>query len=74
MKSAREALTSPPLCFTTGFPGSPKGLLPQNLFNSSIAVHRSGTNNCCLEAKGKAEKLQTQASEFGDRKSEIDML
>jgi uncharacterized protein YjbJ (UPF0337 family) len=35
---------------------------------------RKVTNNCCLEAKGKAEKLQTQASEFGDRKSEIDML
>jgi hypothetical protein len=28
MKSAREAGTSLPLCFTTGFPGFPKGLLP----------------------------------------------
>jgi hypothetical protein len=42
MKSAREAATSLPLCFTTGFPGFPKGLLPQDLFNSSNAVHRLG--------------------------------
>jgi hypothetical protein len=42
MESAREAGTSLPLCFTTGFPGLPKGLLPQDLFNSSNAVHRSG--------------------------------
>src|SRR5208283_3465111 len=41
-KSAGEALTSPPLCFTTGFPGSPKGSLPQHLFSTSNAVHRSG--------------------------------
>jgi len=41
-KSAREALTSLPLCFTTGFPGSPKGSLPQHLFSTSNAVHRSG--------------------------------
>jgi sensor histidine kinase regulating citrate/malate metabolism len=45
MESAREAGTSLPLCFTTGFPGLPKGLLPQDLFNSSNAVHRSGINN-----------------------------
>src|SRR5271166_2102539 len=43
-KSAREARTSLPLCFTTGFPGSPEGSLPQSLFSSSNAVHRSGVN------------------------------
>src|SRR5208283_2335194 len=51
-KSAREALTSLPLCFTTGFPGSPKGSLPQHLFSTSNAVHRSGsmshTHTCNL--------------------------
>ena len=45
MKSAREAGTSLPLCFTTGFPGFPKGLLPQDLFNSSNAVHRLGVTS-----------------------------
>jgi hypothetical protein len=52
MKSAREAATSPPLCFTTGFPGHPKGLLPQNLFNSSNAVHSSGNNNVSMSGQG----------------------
>src|ERR1700730_2790517 len=41
-KSAREALTSRLLCFTTGFPGSPKGLPPQHFSISSNAVHMSG--------------------------------
>jgi hypothetical protein len=41
-KSAREALTSRLLCFTTRFPGSPKGLPPQHFSISSNAVHMSG--------------------------------
>src|ERR1700733_8188610 len=41
-KSAREALTSRLLCFTTEFPGSPKGLPPQYFSISSNAVHMSG--------------------------------
>src|SRR5271166_2551572 len=51
-KSAREARTSLPLCFTTGFPGSPEGSLPQSLFSSSNAVHRSGNNNIDIGSKG----------------------
>src|SRR5580692_7387580 len=41
-KSAREALTSPLLCFTTGFPGAPKGSPLQLFPNGSNAVHRCG--------------------------------
>src|SRR5882724_10323400 len=41
-KSAREASTSRLLCFTTGFPGAPKGS-PLQLFSiCSNAVHMSG--------------------------------
>src|ERR1035438_1498983 len=41
-KSAREASTSRLLCFTTGFPGAPKGSPLQLFPNGSNAVHRSG--------------------------------
>jgi hypothetical protein len=40
-KSAREGLTSRPLCFTTGFPGAPKGS-PLQLF--------SICSNLCISA------------------------
>src|SRR5208283_31088 len=55
-KSAREALTSLPLCFTTGFPGSPKGSLPQHLFSTSNAVHRSGVRERNAPAGGRAPR------------------
>src|SRR5258707_11316446 len=41
-KSAREASTSRLLCFTTGFPGAPKGSPLQLFPNGSNAVHRCG--------------------------------
>src|SRR5208283_4488299 len=61
-KSAREALTSLPLCFTTGFPGSPEGSLPQHLFRASSAAHRSGGSEvladpCCAFRLSSCEYL-----------------
>ena len=44
-KSAREASTSRLVCFTTGFPGAPKGSPLQLFPNGSNAVHRCGTND-----------------------------
>src|SRR5664280_1692107 len=41
-KSAREALTSRLVCFTTGFPGSPKGSFPQHTSVRSNPMHRLG--------------------------------
>src|SRR5229473_3686759 len=41
-KSAREANTSRPLCFTTGFPGAPNGPTPQHSSICSNSVHRLG--------------------------------
>jgi hypothetical protein len=43
-KSVREASTSRLLCFTTGFPGVPKGSSLQLFSNASNAVHRCGGN------------------------------
>src|SRR6266849_9948709 len=44
-KSAREANTSRPLCFTTGFPGAPNGPTPQHSSICSNSVHRLGIKN-----------------------------
>src|SRR5271157_5878453 len=67
-KSAREAATSPPLCFTTGFPGSPQGSLPQDLFNSSNAVHRSGdiqpSNILVHPGKSVAKDFRSEVAEL----------
>src|SRR5664280_3425573 len=43
-KSAREALTSRLVCFTTGFPGSPKGSFPQHTSVRSNPMHRLGVS------------------------------
>ncbi|MGA8271047.1 MAG: group II intron maturase-specific domain-containing protein [Candidatus Sulfotelmatobacter sp.] len=43
-KSAREALTSRLLCFTTGFPGGPNGSSLQPPSIRSNPVHRCGTS------------------------------
>src|SRR5580704_15655837 len=47
-KSAREASTSRLLCFTTGFPGAPKGSPLQLFPNFSNAVHRCGCNSVTI--------------------------
>src|SRR5664280_471776 len=51
-KSAREALTSRLVCFTTGFPGSPKGSFPQHTSVRSNPMHRLGVIN----TKGKGTR------------------